>query len=80
MTGIPDSFRALVARPASDGNVNLRLEDVKLRAVGPDEVLVRIVATGICQSDMHYARQPAAYGFPRVFGHEGMFKSEAFRV
>lgn len=67
-----ESFRALVARPPLDGKANLVLEQVRLRAVGPDEVLVKIVATGICHSDMHYATESASTGtYPRVLGHEG---------
>src|SRR3954471_21047200 len=37
----------------------------------PDEVLVRVVASGMCQTDLH--GRDAYYGtpYPAVFGHEG---------
>jgi Zn-dependent alcohol dehydrogenase len=37
----------------------------------PEEVLVRVVASGMCQSDLH--GRDAYYGTPyrAVFGHEG---------
>jgi len=37
----------------------------------PDEVLVRIVATGMCQSDLHIMNQRHPYPLPAVLGHEG---------
>jgi aryl-alcohol dehydrogenase len=47
------------------------LETVELDRARPDEVLVRIVATGLCHTDL-FAKStlPAAMG-PAVFGHEG---------
>ena len=46
-------------------------ENLTLAAPQPDEVLVRIVATGLCHSDitaMHFYFPPAP---PVVLGHEG---------
>ena len=37
----------------------------------PDEVLVRIVATGICQTDVHIRNQEYPVPLPLVLGHEG---------
>jgi aryl-alcohol dehydrogenase len=49
-----------------------QLEQVELADPGPDEVIVRVVATGICQTDVHgrdaYYNNP----FPLVVGHEGV--------
>lgn len=36
-----------------------------------DEVLVRIVATGICQTDIHVRNQEYPVPLPLVLGHEG---------
>lgn len=49
------------------------IENVELSAPRPDEVLVRLVATGICHSDMTLVDQsgPFALPFPIVLGHEG---------
>jgi len=49
-----------------------RLEDVEIDRPHPGEVLVRVVASGICGSDLHvlHGRSPVAV-FPLVLGHEG---------
>ncbi|KAL6850793.1 hypothetical protein ACO1O0_007919 [Amphichorda felina] len=66
---------ALVARgPFSEGK--WALEPVTLRDLEPDEVLVEMVASGICHTDIHCGDTPADAGvpsvyYPRVLGHEG---------
>ncbi|KAJ5390549.1 uncharacterized protein N7496_001617 [Penicillium cataractarum] len=62
--------------PISSGQ--WKLESVIPRAVKSDELLIRMVATGICRADIHFgdfaleetATNPAAF-YPRVMGHEG---------
>ncbi|NLG90087.1 MAG: alcohol dehydrogenase catalytic domain-containing protein [Clostridiaceae bacterium] len=44
------------------------IRDIVLREIGPDEVLVKIKACGICGSDMHTASSQAPDWTP--FGHE----------
>jgi aryl-alcohol dehydrogenase len=54
------------------------LEEVELDGPRDDEVLVRIVATGICHTDLHLKDSlPDGMPFPRVFGHEGAGVVEA---
>jgi S-(hydroxymethyl)glutathione dehydrogenase/alcohol dehydrogenase len=50
----------------------LVVEDVDLAEPGPGEVLVRLVACGICHTDMYTASgvDPSGYA-PTVLGHEG---------
>ncbi|EGX91589.1 alcohol dehydrogenase, putative [Cordyceps militaris CM01] len=66
---------ALVARgPFSEGK--WALEPVKLREIRHDEVVVQMVASGICHTDLHCGDTPADAGvpgvyYPRVLGHEG---------
>jgi Zn-dependent alcohol dehydrogenase len=66
---------ALVARgPFSEGK--WAIEPVGLRELRPDEVLVEMVASGICHTDLHCGDTPADAGvpavyYPRVLGHEG---------
>ena len=55
---------------------NWKLEHVNPRSIREDEVLVRVVASGICLADVHFGDVPAAEGnpaiwYPRVLGHEG---------
>jgi aryl-alcohol dehydrogenase len=47
------------------------LQEVEMDAPRADEVLVRIVATGICQTDVHVRDRTQASGLPLVLGHEG---------
>ncbi|KAK9417618.1 putative Enoyl reductase (ER) domain-containing protein [Seiridium unicorne] len=67
--------KALVSRgPFSDGKWGI--EPVKLRELKDDEVLVEIVASGICHTDLHCGNTPddkevPAVFYPRVLGHEG---------
>jgi len=47
------------------------LEDAKIRAPKADEVLVKIVATGMCHTDMIVRDQDYPVPLPLVLGHEG---------
>jgi S-(hydroxymethyl)glutathione dehydrogenase/alcohol dehydrogenase len=48
-----------------------RVEEVVLRDPGPGEVRVRVVAAGICHSDVGQADGEWGYPLPAVLGHEG---------
>ena len=50
----------------------LAIEDVELAEPGPGEVLVRLVACGVCHTDLYTASgaDPSGYA-PTVLGHEG---------
>lgn len=54
-----------------------RLEDVELDEPRRDEVRVRMVAVGLCQSDMGAARGHFPFPLPGVLGHEGVGVVEA---
>jgi aryl-alcohol dehydrogenase len=58
---------ALVESPGAD----FTLAEVDLDGPRDDEVLVRIVATGLCHSDVTIRSLLPAEMFPNVFGHEG---------
>ncbi|MCZ8130015.1 MAG: NAD(P)-dependent alcohol dehydrogenase [Steroidobacteraceae bacterium] len=57
--------RAWVQREA---DADPRLESLRLDDPRPDEVVVRIVATGVCHTDL---MGPALGWLPAVYGHEG---------
>ncbi|OJJ96432.1 hypothetical protein ASPACDRAFT_1882779 [Aspergillus aculeatus ATCC 16872] len=64
--------RALVSYGSyKDGGWKLR--NVALRPVRGHELLIEIVASGICQTDLHFAGPESGHGvhYPRVMGHEG---------
>jgi aryl-alcohol dehydrogenase len=48
-----------------------QLEALELSDPGPDELVVRIAATGVCQTDVHGRDDYFGIPFPCVFGHEG---------
>ncbi|KAH8593674.1 chaperonin 10-like protein [Bisporella sp. PMI_857] len=69
---VPVTGRAIITNEAVDGQVNWKLEDVTLREIGPKELLVRMVATGICHTDIVFSTWPAQMiQYPKVLGHEG---------
>ena len=47
------------------------IESVELAPPGPDEVLVKVVATGVCHSDWHLVSGATSHPMPVVPGHEG---------
>ena len=46
-------------------------ETLELDAPGPGEVLVRVVATGVCHTDVNTQKGDMPQPFPSVLGHEG---------
>jgi len=50
---------------------NIEFRDVSRPVPGPDEVLVRVKAAGICGSDVHFYDGSNPYAnYPQIFGHE----------
>jgi S-(hydroxymethyl)glutathione dehydrogenase/alcohol dehydrogenase len=49
----------------------LRVEEIALAEPGRGQVRVRMVATGVCHSDLSLARGTLAQQVPAVLGHEG---------
>jgi len=47
------------------------LDEVEVAQPGTHEVLVRVVASGICQTDVHARDGFFPIPFPAIFGHEG---------
>lgn len=60
-------IQAAVSR---DAGKPLQIEEVELADPGPDEVLIKIVATGVCHTDAESMNGRGA-PFPAVLGHEG---------
>jgi aryl-alcohol dehydrogenase len=48
-----------------------QLEALELADPGPDELIVRVAACGVCQTDVHGRDDYFGIPFPCVFGHEG---------
>ncbi|MEE8471369.1 MAG: Zn-dependent alcohol dehydrogenase [Dehalococcoidia bacterium] len=52
-------------------NTPLVIEEVELDDPKDEEVLVKLVATGICHSDLHCIKGDLSVALPIVLGHEG---------
>ncbi len=52
-------------------NEPFAVQDVELAEPRPDEVLVRVAASGVCHSDLHIVEGAIPYPMPVVLGHEG---------
>lgn len=60
----------ILAAVAHNVGEELKIEDVELMAPGADEVLIKIVASGVCHTDAESIKGNGA-PFPAVLGHEG---------
>lgn len=49
---------------------DLRVEDVPVPEIGPDDVLIEVKAAGICGSDIGRVMVTGTYHFPTIPGHE----------
>ena len=61
-------IKAAVARTP---HAPFAIESVRLEAPRPDEVLVELVATGVCHTDVAIVEQILPLPMPYVLGHEG---------
>lgn len=66
--------RAIIAlEPLVPGTPNFKLGNLTLRELRDDEVLVRIVASGVCHTDITIGSVPKGrWKYPKVLGHEGI--------
>ena len=64
--------RTVKAAVAFKPNEPMRICEVDLADPGPDEVLVRYLATGLCHTDLHVLDGSVDNQFPVILGHEGI--------
>jgi S-(hydroxymethyl)glutathione dehydrogenase / alcohol dehydrogenase len=66
------------AAVAYEPNASLKIEDVDLARPGSREVLVKLMASGVCHSDWHILKGEWGNAlFPAILGHEGAGVVEA---
>lgn len=65
------------AAVVESGGAPFTLADVELDEPGPGEALVRMVATGLCHTDLGVASGGLPFPLPGVLGHEGAGVVEA---
>ena len=71
------TYRPITAAVTRGKGAPFALEKAQIRAPRGDEVLVRIVATGMCHTDMIVRDQYYPVPLPAVLGHEGSGVVEA---
>lgn len=73
MNGDTKRAKAIVThRPTQGGQCNWKIENVTVPLIQDDELLVRVVAAGICHTDVAFSLRTDFLGiFPRILGHEG---------
>jgi aryl-alcohol dehydrogenase len=52
-------------------DARFQLEEVEIGQLRPDELLVRVVAVGMCHTDLSVRSQATPFPLPGVLGHEG---------
>jgi Zn-dependent alcohol dehydrogenase len=64
--------RSSIGAVVDDAGADVRIEELEIDPPGPGEVLVRMVASGVCHSDL-WAIEHGNWGapFPMLLGHEG---------
>ncbi|KAF3912425.1 Zeta-crystallin [Dactylellina cionopaga] len=78
---LPSTFKAAVvekvgftkaygAKPEEEVPVKFDLQDIPLKLPGHGQVLVKVIASGICGSDVHILNGQVGSQFPHVSGHE----------
>ena len=60
-----------IAAVVHEAGAPFSLEEVELDELRPDEVLVRMVATGLCHTDLSVRAGYIPFPLPGVLGHEG---------
>lgn len=65
---MPTTMRAVVKHGPGEAGVGLR--QVPVPVAGPGQVLLRMIAAGVCGTDLHIARDEYRHETPVVMGHE----------
>lgn len=75
MPTYPITTAAVICDEPEDGKIQWRKANLNLREPLDDEILIRVVASGICHSDIAVSSYPSGTpgfsAFPKVLGHEG---------
>jgi D-arabinose 1-dehydrogenase-like Zn-dependent alcohol dehydrogenase len=70
MASVPNLPKTYKAASFEAKNAPLTIKDVELKLPGPGQVLVKVIATGVCHTDMAVQDGTLGNSFPIVPGHE----------
>jgi len=63
---------AIVTSAPIENALQWKLEMITIQGLGEDELLIDVVASGLCATDITASLMPEGYsGYPKVVGHEG---------
>ena len=68
MSGVTATMRAVIKR--AEGVEGIEIGRVEVPTAGPGQVVIEVLATGICGTDVHIAHDEYAHERPVVMGHE----------
>jgi len=71
--GSPTQTLALVASAPVDNLLQWKMETLSLQDLAENELLIKVVSSGICHTDLTASVFPVELGgiYPKVLGHEG---------
>ncbi|MGQ3229270.1 MAG: zinc-dependent alcohol dehydrogenase [Blastomonas fulva] len=49
---------------------DLKLDEAERPSAGPDDIVIKVVAAGICGTDLHFRNRGTRFGTPMPLGHE----------
>ncbi|KIW94816.1 uncharacterized protein Z519_04794 [Cladophialophora bantiana CBS 173.52] len=67
----PNGASSTVALVVSEHNGPFEVKEVQLNDMRPDEIVVRMIATGVCHTDVATSIGHRGPGLPAILGHEG---------
>lgn len=68
---LEDLSRKIKVAVARDADSDFTIEDLTLRKIKQDEILVKIVGVGLCHTDLVAKAQQIPFPLPAILGHEG---------
>lgn len=73
MTDLPTTMRAARLHATGTDEPDVRIDEVDVPSPGPGQVLVEVLACGVCASDLHVVAGITPAGeLPQVLGHEAV--------
>src|SRR5687768_17626866 len=64
------SMSTMKAAVLEAANAGLRIEEIPIPEPRAGEILVKVIACGVCHTDLHVMKAEVAFPMPAVMGHE----------
>src|SRR5687767_3471362 len=63
-------MKTMKAAVLEAANAGLRIEEIPIPEPRAGEILVKVIACGVCHTDLHVMKAEVAFPMPAVMGHE----------